>query len=309
MEIRNRLSPALAGLVQDIHEPSDRLVNHVRSAILDLNVQSLEYWLSRCTEDVLKALAADDRIRTCRAFNVVGAKQRQEEVWEVAYYYMPALLESRTEGLTPLMHAARADTVESANFLLGAGADPTATDENGWTALFWAVWSRSVEMVKSLLHALGLTATSPSDTLESRDHLGNTPLLIAAAEGSLDVVKELIRQGADVNAKNNSGRTALSYASERKYVDLVTVLLANGARTDERDNEGLTPLLHAIQAQSLEIIDALIDAGADPDLKDRNGRSARSYRSYDDFGYELGQLLSRARSQSSGFRSQTQAAD
>lgn len=58
----------------------------------------------------------------------------------------------------------------------------------------------------------------------------NIKLMNASHEGNLDIVKELIAEGADVNAKNNSGFTPLMYARYGENLDIVKTLIAAGAK-------------------------------------------------------------------------------
>src|SRR3984893_13298289 len=50
-------------------------------------------------------------------------------------------------------------------------------------------------------------------SVHSNDDHGETPLMYSAAVGSLDAMKLLIGQGADVNAQSESGLTALILAA------------------------------------------------------------------------------------------------
>ncbi len=67
-----------------------------------------------------------------------------------------------------------------------------------------------------------------------------TPLLWAGFNGHDDVVKLLIKSGADINAKSTSGRTILSYAVQNNDADMVKYLLKNGAVITEYD--GIDPI-------------------------------------------------------------------
>ncbi|MGL9718325.1 MAG: ankyrin repeat domain-containing protein [Wolbachia sp.] len=58
---------------------------------------------------------------------------------------------------------------------------------------------------------------------------GNTPLHFTAMKGKVDIAKILLKHNADVNAKNNEGKTALDCAANNNHQELVELLLAHGA--------------------------------------------------------------------------------
>ena len=51
----------------------------------------------------------------------------------------------------------------------------------------------------------------------------------ASESGNTKMVKELIDNGADVNAKDNRGKTALMRASQRGHTEVVSLLKNAGA--------------------------------------------------------------------------------
>src|SRR5690348_14641966 len=53
-----------------------------------------------------------------------------------------------------------------------------------------------------------LTRLTKSSDVNTKDERGSTPLMYAAAFGSLNAMKALLAAGADVNAKNGFGSTA-----------------------------------------------------------------------------------------------------
>ena len=63
----------------------------------------------------------------------------------------------------------------------------------------------------------------------ARDEEGNTDLMRAALDGEIEIVKTLLRDGADVNARNHEGRTALMFAIINFHNATVNVLLRFGA--------------------------------------------------------------------------------
>lgn len=73
---------------------------------------------------------------------------------------------------------------------------------------------------------------------KSKSFSGRTALQAAAASGHINVVKPLLDNAADVNVAGPVG-TALHAAAEAGYIDLVKMLLDNGAWTNQQ-------LLHRI---------------------------------------------------------------
>ena len=95
------------------------------------------------------------------------------------------------------------------------------------------------------------------------DRLGTTtPLIEAAVSGHVQVVGELIRAGARVNAKDNRKLTALHWASWRGHSSVVTTLIEAGANLNEQDRSGMTPLMKAADRGQHQVVGELIRAGA-----------------------------------------------
>jgi len=71
---------------------------------------------------------------------------------------------------------------------------------------------------------------------------GSTPLIIAVAYGQNDAASVLIENGAKINAKNNDGSTALHSAAFLGHAAIVKLLLENGAKVNAKNKYGSTPL-------------------------------------------------------------------
>ena len=79
-------------------------------------------------------------------------------------------------------------------------------------------------------------------------------LSAAAASGQSDVVKSLVRVGADVNKANETGMTPVMMAVIAGHLDTaVQLALSSGADLSREDPHGRTALAHAIAASNREV--------------------------------------------------------
>lgn len=72
-----------------------------------------------------------------------------------------------------------------------------------------------------------------------------TPLMRAAAIGHLEVVRQLLQEGADVNFRGPRGSTALMFAAGGGHLEIVQVLVENGADVLLKEDGGWTARMHA----------------------------------------------------------------
>lgn len=91
-----------------------------------------------------------------------------------------------------------------------------------------------------------LLARGANPNVEDRD--GNTPLILAAAQGFGEGVASLVSRNADLNARNRAGETALIKAVQARQDQIVRLLVTAGARLDLTDSvAGYTALDYAEQ--------------------------------------------------------------
>jgi len=97
----------------------------------------------------------------------------------------------------------------------------------------------------------------------------------AAMQGNKDAVRNLLKQGADVNTAQGDGMTALHWAAQKGDVDLAKTLLYAGANVKAATRVGgYTPLLIASKVGNAPMIEALVAGGADPASATMNGTTA-----------------------------------
>ncbi|WP_026608220.1 ankyrin repeat domain-containing protein [Methylocapsa acidiphila] len=90
-----------------------------------------------------------------------------------------------------------------------------------------------------------------------------TPLMTAAYKGPPDIVAELLRAGARVDACNGDGGQPLWLACVGDDPAIVAMLIAAGADLDHRNVNGSTALMYAASAGKAKALKALLEAGAD----------------------------------------------
>lgn len=101
-------------------------------------------------------------------------------------------------------------------------------DESGWSPLAWATQNPSPKTVHALLSAptWGWSGSAGVD-LERRDEGGTTALQWAVIYGHVEVVRTLLRAGADPHHENLSGSSALSTARQKGRGEILDELLAH----------------------------------------------------------------------------------
>ena len=100
-------------------------------------------------------------------------------------------------GASALMAAAIFADAEAVKVLLGAGADPSLADPNGFTALHNAAAARGDRGAA----AIRLLLEAGAD-VNCASQWGTTPLGAAMAVGNAGVAAELLRRGADMHAED-----------------------------------------------------------------------------------------------------------
>ncbi len=105
------------------------------------------------------------------------------------------------------------------------------------------------------------------------DRDGDSPLHHAVRWGRIEVARNLIRLGHDVNIRGLYGATPLHLALRESSEEMANLLLEHRAQLDLRDEFGCTPLHDAAGRAEPNAITLLLDAGANPNGRDAYGNS------------------------------------
>ncbi|WP_333023894.1 ankyrin repeat domain-containing protein, partial [Wolbachia endosymbiont of Pentidionis agamae] len=105
-----------------------------------------------------------------------------------------------------------------------------------------------------------------------RDHIGNTPLHIAAMNENKDIVGLLIKAGADCKIQNSAQKTP----SDLTIHQTIKTMIENCMDKEEMSQR----LFKAIDDRNLEAFENLLNNGADVNVKNSEGAPILLYRLY-----------------------------
>lgn len=107
-----------------------------------------------------------------------------------------------------------------------------------------------------------LLSRGADPNLTARNTMKVRALHAASASRSLQIAKDLIAAGADVNAPQQEGFTPLHEASATAQIDLARLLLDKGADPNVKTVDGRTPLTMARKAGGDAMVELLVSRGA-----------------------------------------------
>jgi len=189
---------------------------------------------------------------------------------------------------TPLHTAVLEGNLEILWRLINASADLSLENFIGDTPLNCAINASNFQAAHALLQNIdeALETDYEGDTLlHSVFHFINDNVHI---HDKKSLIKQLLKKGADVCAKNNKGHTPLYYVikdcdistdDEDGGREIINLLIAKGANMTDTNNDGRAPLHWALMSRNGKnahpsIFEFLIQRGAQVDAKDKEGNTA-----------------------------------
>lgn len=174
---------------------------------------------------------------------------------------------ARANDADSFFRAIKQDNDSAVRKLLARGFDPNTRNEKDMPGLYVALQEGSLKVVDVLL-------ASPRLQPESRNPADESPLMMAALKGHLDIAARLIKLGADVN---KPGWAPLHYAATHGHLEIMRLLLEEHAFIDAESPNGTTPLMMAASYGTPEAVKLLIEAGADIHMRNQKGMTALDF--------------------------------
>ncbi|ORY58275.1 ankyrin [Neocallimastix californiae] len=159
-------------------------------------------------------------------------------------------------GECPLLTAYHSDNMILFKYILDYGANSQIITKEGKPLLSLAIKNKNYKAIKYLLQ---------QNILFNGENDGNAyPLFIQMIlQNKVEIMKQLVERGADVNYVDSSRNSPLIYAIQEKLIPIAEYLMVQGAEVNFINDYGYTPLAFAIRKGYLPMVKILVEHGAD----------------------------------------------
>eukprot|EP01087_Luapelamoeba_hula_P016302 TRINITY_DN500_c1_g2_i1.p1 TRINITY_DN500_c1_g2~~TRINITY_DN500_c1_g2_i1.p1 ORF type:complete len:416 (-),score=38.82 TRINITY_DN500_c1_g2_i1:110-1357(-) len=152
-----------------------------------------------------------------------------------------------------LCNAAKNGDLAQVKQLLAQGVSIEQDDQNGKTALHWAVERKDVKMA-ALLIDMGAN-------IGAKNQRGQTPVHYAGYQGSLEILKLMIaKEGPEIiNWHNDDNEMVFNYACNWGHLEMVEYMIQFDVNILNLDVRGSTPFHHACSSFNIPLISLLLE--------------------------------------------------
>jgi len=200
---------------------------------------------------------------------IIASRMGYTEIVKLLIKYNTDLEEKNNNGTNALISAAEYGRFEEVKLLLENGADKNEKNNNGDTALMIANLNWINLKKEDPLKGSFFLITK----LLEKDE---TVLLKLILKKNLEGVKNLFKENKDINLnqKDTYKQTVLIIAIRLGCTEIVRLLLKNGANPNKKDGIKMTALITAINYKRFEEVNLLVEYGANINEKNNNGDTA-----------------------------------
>ncbi|TMW69794.1 hypothetical protein Poli38472_001950 [Pythium oligandrum] len=173
--------------------------------------------------------------------------------------------EHTQDTVTALFAAVRSGHLEDLQHLLDDQIDvESIVNEDNESLLHVAALEGRIDIVRAILEANG-----GGSLLEKPNSEGETPLFYACSTSDgLEVVKELLTRGANINAIAAMNRSPLMKACQQSTHEVIEFLVLSGADVNVMDASGYRALYHVCERHMIPTALFLLKCGAQVGLAD-----------------------------------------
>ena len=178
-----------------------------------------------------------------------------------------------------IFDAAQKGSVKDIEYYIKRGATVNEKDSVGTPLIFWAATWNTDADVMKYLIDNGADVNA-----KYQDGI-STPLSKAVVFNSnVEIHQMLIENGADVNVKSDQGRTPLHdvFIWDKFDFDVMKLMIEKGADVNAKNDDGETPFFTALRKRKddSDAIKYLIDHGADVNAKNQFGDTPLYFTAY-----------------------------
>lgn len=185
-------------------------------------------------------------------------KNNYQSIYELITLYGVSPNKEDKKGRTPLYYACMSKNIKLIEFLIKYGADVNYVNRYGDSILLLLFFNVPFEGCGNIRHD-NHVHIEIGFSYEERDYS--------------DVIKLLIKHGADVNIKDNKNQSLLLYAANSNFSELMEICIESGANVNIniRAKYNTTPLFLTVYNDNYHMTKLLLEKGADTNVKNNRG--------------------------------------
>jgi quinoprotein dehydrogenase-associated probable ABC transporter substrate-binding protein len=217
------------------------LTQELSNAVLAADVDRIKF--------LVKEKGADVNARDAQGYAPIhtAARNRHPDLVNVLADLGADVDAPDSDGMTPLLHAAMRNHIPTIKALIARKADIEKPGPQGAPPLALSIAEAKYDSATALLEAganvnekAGPEQLTPLMVVATMVSPGEGAMFLPGSIRPIDVARDLIKRGADVNARSKDGVTALMLAAAHNSAPMIGLLGQSGAKLDAKSEAGKT---------------------------------------------------------------------